>query len=144
MLLGFNSVGSLRSDALIEWNGQNPDLSDPLSAFNAGIAIRSASVFERSFSEFDPTATALIQLNSGPGIMVELNSTLSLGQTLTLMGNEGGGINLGHNSVAHFAVPGITLIGNGGGGFTDVNCDKSSEAFGDLSGASGVQNACNK
>lgn len=75
--------------------------------------------------------------NIGPGIVADLNSTVAIDGPITFQANTGGGLNLAHNSVADLAVPGIVMIGNGHGNVKDLNCDASSEAFGDFSAVSG-------
>ena len=134
VLLGFISIARLEGNVVIQINGQNPDPSNPLSSFAAGIAIRGASTLQRSPTSFADAPT--IQFNSGPGILADLNSTVAVDDSLTLQENTGGGLNLEHNSVADLAVPGIVMTVNGSGSIKDLNCDASSEAFGDFTGVS--------
>jgi hypothetical protein len=80
---------------------------------------------------------ALIENNSGPGILADNNSTLYL-TGATIRENPDGGVSLLHHSVAQFG-EGNEVQGNARGPVGDLNCDRWSLAHGDLSGVDRVK-----
>jgi hypothetical protein len=72
--------------------------------------------------------------NFGPGILADVNSTVSVADG-RIENNTGDGVRVLHMSVAKFG-PGNTLAGNGE---ASIYCDSTSMAFGDLADIDGIE-----
>jgi hypothetical protein len=75
-----------------------------------------------------------ISNNFGPGILADVNSTVSVADS-RIENNTGDGLRVLHMSVAQLR-SGITLAGNGD---ASIYCDSTSMAFGDLAGIDGIE-----
>lgn len=72
--------------------------------------------------------------NLGPGILADVNSTVSVADS-RIENNTGDGVRVLHMSVAQFG-SGNTLTGNGD---ASIHCDSTSMAFGDLANIDGIE-----
>lgn len=121
--------------ALIQNNGNNLDPTDPFYPFRSGVGGRAgAIVFILGPGDGSPGPT--IQNNTGPGVLADLNTSVVLRGNLSVQSNPDGGVTLRHQSVADLdsSIGAVTLVNNGGGQIGDLNCDPSSQVFGDVSG----------
>ena len=73
--------------------------------------------------------------NVGIGILGDANSAIVLGPTASITNNSGTGVRLRHKSLVGLTAP-ITIQGNGN---SNVACDSTSLAYGQLGGLTGVQ-----
>jgi hypothetical protein len=78
---------------------------------------------------------ATVSSNVGIGILADANSAIVLGPTASTTNNTGTGIRLKHKSLVGLTAP-ITIHGNGN---SNIACDSTSLAYGQLSGITGVQ-----
>jgi hypothetical protein len=78
---------------------------------------------------------ATVSSNIGIGILADANSAIVLGPTASTTNNTGTGIRLRHKSLVGLTAP-ITIRGNGN---SNIACDSTSLAYGQLGGITGVQ-----
>ena len=78
---------------------------------------------------------ATVSGNVGNGILGDANSAIVLGPTASVTNNTGTGIRLRHKSLVGLTAP-TTIQGNGN---TNIACDSTSLAYGQLGGVVGVQ-----
>jgi hypothetical protein len=78
---------------------------------------------------------AAVSSNVGIGILADANSAIVLGPMASTTNNTGTGIRLKHKSLVGLTAP-ITIRGNGN---SNITCDSTSLAYGQLGGITGVQ-----
>jgi hypothetical protein len=78
---------------------------------------------------------AAVSSNVGIGILADANSAIVLGPMASTTNNTGTGIRLKHKSLVGLTAP-ITIRGNGN---SNIACDSTSLAYGQLGGITGVQ-----
>ena len=135
MALAFAARGGVGGQAIIRNNGNNTDTTHPRYRFRSGINAYFGSNLTITGPRPDPVTGVpipgpTIENNTGPGVLVDVNSNVLL-RNARIQENSGGGLELIHQSVAEFEPEDTILSGNTGG---DIHCDSSSLAFGDLSG----------
>ena len=135
MALAFAARGGVGGQAIIRNNGNNTDTTHPRYRFRSGINAYFGSNLTITGPRPDPVTGVpipgpTIENNTGPGVLVDVNSNVLL-RNARIQGNSGGGLELLHQSVAEFQPEETILSGNTG---ADLHCDSSSLAFGDLSG----------
>jgi hypothetical protein len=78
---------------------------------------------------------AIVSNNTGNGILGDANSAIVLGPTASVTHNTRSGVRLRHKSLVGLTAP-VTIQGNGN---SNIACDSTSLAYGQLSGITGVQ-----
>jgi Right handed beta helix region len=78
---------------------------------------------------------ATVSNNTGNGILGDANSAIVLGPTASITHNTGPGVRLRHKSLVGLTAP-VTIQGNGN---SNIACDSTSLAYGQLGGITGVQ-----
>ena len=136
----FGSAGSrvlVFGSALISGNGNNADPTSFAFPFRGGVTARLGAVVTIS-GPSDGSVGPVISGNTGPGVLLHLNTTASVRGDVTIQGNPDGGVILTQASVAEFNTDNgpITVTNNGTGQIGDVFCDNSSQVFGDVTGVS--------
>ena len=140
----FGSAGSrvlVFGSALISGNGNNADPTNFAFPFRGGVTARLGAVVTIA-GPSDGSGGPVISGNTGPGVLLHLNTTVSVRGDVTIQGNPDGGVILTQASVAEFNTDNgpISVTNNGTGQIGDVFCDNYSQVFGDVTGV--TSNKC--
>lgn len=134
MGIRLGGTGLITEQAVLKMNWDHPDPDNRFFAWRSGVHAWMGSILLISGPDPDSGLGPTIEDNTGPGVLVDLNSTLYI-HNVTVQDNSDGGVSVLHQSAAEFDEA-VTATANTGG---DLGCDSESLVYGDLSGV-GINN----